>query len=165
MPSVSIAGEVFGYAEKGQGRPVLFVHGFPLDRTLWDEQLGGLTECGRLIAPDLRGFGESRAARTANLSIEQFADDLAHLLDALRIAEPVVFCGLSMGGYIAFEFWRKHADRVRGLVLCGSMLYSAVIHPWPRPSSHSGTFGSTLAVHSTTVRPASISTLPGDIRV
>jgi len=118
MPSVSIAGEVFGYAEKGQGRPVLFVHGFPLDRTLWDEQLAGLTECGRLIAPDLRGFGESRAARTANLSIEQFADDLAHLLDALWISEPVVFCGLSMGGYIAFEFLRKYADRLRGLVLC-----------------------------------------------
>lgn len=118
MPTVSIADEVFAYGEKGQGLPVLFVHGFPLDRTLWDEQLDGLTDCGRLIAPDLRGFGESRGLRTAHLSIEQFADDLAHLLDALEIGGPVVFCGLSMGGYIAFEFLRKYADRVRGLVLC-----------------------------------------------
>ena len=48
----------------------------------------------------------------------QFADDLAALLDALGIAEPVVYCGLSMGGYIAFQFWRKYAARLRGLILC-----------------------------------------------
>ena len=47
-----------------------------------------------------------------------FADDLAALLDVLEISEPVVLCGLSMGGYIAFEFWRKHADRLRALILC-----------------------------------------------
>ncbi len=118
MPTLSIADERFHYVEKGQGHPVLLVHGFPLDHTMWDEQLDGLADLGRLIAPDLRGFGLSREASTEGLSIEQFADDLAHLLDALWISEPVVFCGLSMGGYIAFEFWRKHADRVRGLVLC-----------------------------------------------
>ncbi len=118
MPTLSIADEQFHYIDKGQGRPVLLVHGFPLDHSLWDEQLTGLADLGRLIAPDLRGFGASRSARTANLSIEQFADDLVHLLDALRISEPVVFCGLSMGGYIAFEFVRKYADRLRGLVLC-----------------------------------------------
>lgn len=118
MPTLSIADEQLHYIDKGQGRPVLLVHGFPLDCALWDEQLVGLADLGRLIAPDLRGFGASRSARTANLSIEQFADDLAHLLDALRISEPVVFCGLSMGGYIAFEFVRKYADRLRGLVLC-----------------------------------------------
>ena len=50
--------------------------------------------------------------------MEQFADDLAALLDGLGIGEPVVVCGLSMGGYIAFQFWRKHAARLRGLILC-----------------------------------------------
>ena len=50
--------------------------------------------------------------------MEQFADDLAGLLDALEIAEPVVLCGLSMGGYIALQFWRKYAARLRGLILC-----------------------------------------------
>ena len=50
--------------------------------------------------------------------MEQFADDLAALLDALAIGEPVVYCGLSMGGYIAFQFWRKYAERLRGLILC-----------------------------------------------
>ena len=48
----------------------------------------------------------------------QFADDLAALLDALGIGEPVVLCGLSMGGYIAFQFWRRHAARLRALILC-----------------------------------------------
>lgn len=118
MPTLSIANDVFSYADIGRGQPILFVHGFPLDRTLWDDQLAGLVDLGRLIAPDLRGFGASRSARTAGLSIEQFADDLAHLLDALRISEPVVFCGLSMGGYIAFEFLRTYSARLRGLVLC-----------------------------------------------
>jgi pimeloyl-ACP methyl ester carboxylesterase len=47
-----------------------------------------------------------------------FADDLVALLDALQISEPVVFCGLSMGGYVAFQFWRKHADRLRAMILC-----------------------------------------------
>jgi 3-oxoadipate enol-lactonase len=50
--------------------------------------------------------------------MEQFADDLAGMLDALRIDEPIVYCGLSMGGYIAFQFWRKYAARLRGLILC-----------------------------------------------
>ena len=50
--------------------------------------------------------------------MEQFADDLAAWLDALAIREPVVFCGLSMGGYIAFQFWRRFAARLRGLILC-----------------------------------------------
>ena len=52
------------------------------------------------------------------VTMDQFADDLAALLDALAIREPVVLCGLSMGGYIAFQFWRKYATRLRGLILC-----------------------------------------------
>ena len=52
------------------------------------------------------------------LTMAQFADDLAGLLDGVALGEPVVFCGLSMGGYIAFQFWRKYAARLRGLILC-----------------------------------------------
>jgi pimeloyl-ACP methyl ester carboxylesterase len=70
-----------------------------------------------VIAPDLRGLGRSPAA-DGKVTMEQFADDLAALLDGLGIAEPVVFCGLSMGGYIALQFWHKHRARLRGLVLC-----------------------------------------------
>ena len=70
-----------------------------------------------MIAPDLRGFGGSQVV-AGTASMEQMADDLDALLDALAIDEPVVICGLSMGGYVAFQFWRKYSSRLRGLVLC-----------------------------------------------
>jgi 3-oxoadipate enol-lactonase len=102
---------------RGQGMPILLVHGFPLEHSMWDAQIAGLSRRWRVIAPDLPGFGGSQA-RGGVATMEQMADDLLALLDALEISEPVVLCGLSMGGYIAFQFWRKHASRLRGLVLC-----------------------------------------------
>lgn len=118
MPALTIAEESFYYEQCGQGRPVLFVHGFPLDHALWSDQLTELAEFGRLIAPDLRGFGKSHSARVEGMTLERIADDLIALLDGLGIVEPVVLCGLSMGGYIAFEFVRKYPHRLAGLVLC-----------------------------------------------
>jgi YbgC/YbaW family acyl-CoA thioester hydrolase len=98
----------------GDGPAVLFVHGFPLDRTMWRAQIESLKGCRR-IAPDLRGMGQSDAP-DLGYSMNIYATDLAGLLDALDI-ENVVLCGLSMGGYIAFEFLRHWRSRVRGLVL------------------------------------------------
>jgi 3-oxoadipate enol-lactonase len=98
----------------GDGPAVLFVHGFPLDRTMWRAQIESLKDCRR-IAPDLRGMGQSDAP-DLGYSMNIYATDLAGLLDALDI-ENVVLCGLSMGGYIAFEFLRHWRSRVRGLVL------------------------------------------------
>jgi pimeloyl-ACP methyl ester carboxylesterase len=98
----------------GDGPAVLFVHGFPLDRTMWRAQVDFLRGCRR-IAPDLRGMGQSDAP-DLGYSMNIYAADLAGLLDALGI-EDVVLCGLSMGGYIAFEFLRHWRSRVRGLVL------------------------------------------------
>jgi len=108
-------GTTLALTEAGQGGvPVLFVHGYPLDRTMWRAQLEGITG-HRLLAPDLRGFGASPLAG-GGTTLAQHADDLAALLDVLTI-ERVVLAGLSMGGYVAFEFLRRHRDRVRGLVL------------------------------------------------
>ncbi|MHB1034249.1 MAG: alpha/beta fold hydrolase [Pirellulales bacterium] len=104
-------------ADEGQGPAVLLVHGFPLNHTMWVNQIEALSATHRVIAPDLRGFGAS-AATEGVVTMEQFADDLAAMLDALAISEPVTLCGLSMGGYVAFEFWRKYAPRVRALILC-----------------------------------------------
>lgn len=98
----------------GDGDPVLFVHGFPLDRTLWRQTAGTLTGWRR-VAPDLRGFGLSGATEQP-ADMAAYAHDLAALLEALGIERAVV-CGLSMGGYVAFELWRHHRDRVRALVL------------------------------------------------
>jgi len=115
----TVNGARLAYRDRGQGRSatLLLIHGFPLDQRMWDAQLAGLTDQVRVIAPDLRGFGRSAAAPFAGpLTMEQHADDLAGLLDALGIGRAVVV-GLSMGGYIAFAFWRRHAARVQALVL------------------------------------------------
>jgi pimeloyl-ACP methyl ester carboxylesterase len=102
------------YIDRGAGAPVLLVHGFPLDHTMWDSQIEALSRHSRVLAPDLRGFGASPLGpldATGGISMERYADDLAEFLDALAIGRdrPVVFVGLSMGGYIAWQIVRKHA--------------------------------------------------------
>ena len=103
-----------GYDDIGAGTPVLFAHAFPLNRTMWAPQVSALVERCRCVAADLRGFGDSSVMPP--YSMEQYADDLAHLLDQLHI-ERVVLVGCSMGGYVSFAFWRRHRKRVRALVL------------------------------------------------
>lgn len=103
-----------GYDDVGTGDVIVFLHGFPHHRGLWAAQLDGLMDRARCVAPDLRGFGETTVAPP--FSMDQYADDLAAFLDALRVERAVV-CGLSMGGYVAMAFWRRHRARVRGLVL------------------------------------------------
>jgi len=103
--------------QKGKGVPVLFVHGYPLDHSMWHAQLDGLAKDCRMIAPDLRGFGGSDAT-PGTVTMQQMADDLAGLLDVLTITEPVIFCGLSMGGYVAWQFAFRHRQRLTKLILC-----------------------------------------------
>lgn len=98
-----------------EGPGFLLIHGFPLDRRMWQEQVAGLSDTVRLIVPDLRGHGRS-AVPPGPYTMEQHADDLAGLLDHLGIRRAVVG-GLSMGGYVAFALWRRHAARVAGMVL------------------------------------------------
>ncbi len=117
MKKLNVNGIELAAADQGAGPPVLLVHGFPFDHTMWDAQIGALSERYRVVAPDLRGFGQSGVTE-GKVTMEQFADDLAALLEALEVEEPVVFCGLSMGGYVAWQFWRKYSQRVRGLILC-----------------------------------------------
>jgi pimeloyl-ACP methyl ester carboxylesterase len=107
------------YSDTGEGSPVvLLVHGFPLNRSMWDPQLGSIRAAGaRVIAPDLRGFGASEAGPPGPLTMDQHADDLVALLEVLQVAEPVVCIGLSMGGYVGFALWRRHPERVRAFVL------------------------------------------------
>jgi 3-oxoadipate enol-lactonase len=99
------------------GHPLLLVHGFPLDHTMWGPQIDYFSDHCRVIAPDLRGFGASDVT-PGMVSMEQMADDLNGLLDALQVNDKVIVCGLSMGGYIAMQFWRKYQPRVLGMILC-----------------------------------------------
>ncbi|HET8762402.1 MAG TPA: alpha/beta fold hydrolase [Gemmatimonadales bacterium] len=98
----------------GDGPAILFIHGYPLNRSMWKHQVEEL-DGWRRIAPDLRGMGSSDAP-DLGYSMTTYADDLAALLDSLGV-DHVVLCGFSMGGYVAFEFVRRHHARVRGLIL------------------------------------------------
>ncbi len=117
MPSVNVNGVNLNYTDTGEGAPVLLVHAFPLNGTMWEPQIESLGERFRFIAPDLKGFGSSDAPDDASaFSVDSFADELAGLLDALGL-DKVTYCGLSMGGYISFAMWRRHRDRIGALVL------------------------------------------------
>lgn len=110
-------GATLAYEDVGEGQPVVFLHGFPLDHSMWAPQLRALAAMARCIAPDLRGLGESRGdSRGDSPSMERHADDVAALLDALAIPRAVVV-GLSMGGYVALALWRRHRARVGALAL------------------------------------------------
>ncbi len=103
------------YTDEGSGLTLLFVHGFPLSRGAWQRQLDALRETYRVIAPDLRGFGESEA-RPGTAAMADFAADLHGLVQQLRTG-PVVMVGHSMGGYVALAFARQFPALLRGLVL------------------------------------------------
>jgi pimeloyl-ACP methyl ester carboxylesterase len=108
------------YADLGPrtALPVLLVHGFPHDRGVWRAQreaVGEALDGIRLLLPDLPGFGGS--APLAAPSMDTYADTIAAVLDHAEVDRAVVG-GLSMGGYVSFAVWRRHADRVRALVLC-----------------------------------------------
>ena len=102
------------YEEAGEGPPVVLLHGFPHDGSLWAPQASAFASCCRCIMPDLRGFGKSPVEPP--YSGDQYADDVAALLDRLGIERAMVG-GLSMGGYIALALWRRHRERVRALLL------------------------------------------------
>jgi len=112
------------YQISGSGIPVLLIHGFPLSRRMWEPQLSGLASKAQIIAPDLRGYGQSNALELAPdmqpYRMEAFAQDCANLLEDLHIDQPVVLCGLSMGGYIAFAFYQHYPQLVRGMILAAT---------------------------------------------
>ncbi len=105
-----------GYDDQGTGLPLVFLHAFPVNRTMWRHQVSALSSRFRTIAIDLRGHGASDAPLWS-FTLDDYADDVRALLDHLKIPQAV-FIGLSMGGYVSFAFWRKYAPRVKGLVLC-----------------------------------------------
>jgi pimeloyl-ACP methyl ester carboxylesterase len=111
-------GTNISYTDEGHGVPLLFVHGFPLSRGAWQKQVDMLRSSYRVIAPDLRGFGESDTG-TGVTTMAQFAEDLHALLQE-RTTGPVILISHSMGGYVSFAFLRQYPALVRGLVLVGT---------------------------------------------
>jgi pimeloyl-ACP methyl ester carboxylesterase len=137
----------FNIRDYGEGIPLLFIHGYPFDGSMWfravdillgksDIKLDGklpqsrTNQCPflkyRAIMPDLRGMGKSESPiisqdPTKNgVKIEKYADDLMELLQQLKISRPVIVVGLSMGGYIAVQFADRHKKHLAGLVMCNT---------------------------------------------
>ncbi|HZV82192.1 MAG TPA: alpha/beta fold hydrolase [Geobacteraceae bacterium] len=106
-----INGISLAYDDCGTGLPLLLIHGFPLSRRIWAPQLEELQGTFRIIAPDLRGFGESDVPE-GPYSMDIFADDMIGLLDHLGIDRAAV-CGMSMGGYILLNMLDRYPQRVR----------------------------------------------------
>jgi 3-oxoadipate enol-lactonase len=103
------------YEDAGDGRPLVLLHGFPFNRSMWREQAEALASAYRIITPDLRGHGETTVTE-GPATMEEMADDVAALLDELGVGRAVVG-GLSMGGYVTLAFCRRHPERVAAVVL------------------------------------------------
>jgi pimeloyl-ACP methyl ester carboxylesterase len=101
--------------ESGTGVPLVLLHAFPLNSAMWLSQREGLADACRVITPDLRGFGGTPLG-VDDPSLDALADDIARMLDGFDL-DQVVLGGLSMGGYVAMAFVRRHAPRLRGLLL------------------------------------------------
>ena len=108
--------ELFAWTSGDGPRAVVLLHGFPFDHTMWDSQIESLSDVGRIVAPDLRGLGESGVGGGGGRGLAAYADDVVAWLDHFRIDRAVV-AGLSMGGYVAFEIWRRARARITALVL------------------------------------------------
>jgi pimeloyl-ACP methyl ester carboxylesterase len=123
LKTTSLRGRSVSLLDEGQGPAVLFVHGFPLSHCMWQGQVDRFKTNHRVVIPDLPGFGQSESLLDGEnpvLSMEFLADWLAELLDAIQCDTPVHFCGLSMGGYIGWQFWRRHPSRVQSLIACNT---------------------------------------------
>jgi pimeloyl-ACP methyl ester carboxylesterase len=103
------------YSERGWGPPVVLLHAYPLSSAMWFGQLEALSDRYRVIAPDFPGFGGS--SDDPGWTVDSAADMVAELCEELGVRGPVVVGGLSMGGYVALAFARRHPDRLRGLIL------------------------------------------------
>ena len=110
-----VNGITIAYNDQGTGLPIVFLHAFPLNRTMWATQEQALSSRFRVITIDLRGHGESDAPLW-RYTLDQSADDVVALLDHLSIRQAL-FVGLSMGGYILFALYRKYSAHMKGMVL------------------------------------------------
>lgn len=105
----------------GKGDPLLLIHGFPFDHTMWELQIEALSGSCHVIAPDLRGYGGSSMLdtdATVGVDMGTYAADLGDVLDSLEVVEPVILCGFSMGGYILWQFANRYPERVKAIILC-----------------------------------------------
>ena len=114
------------YDDVGEGNiPIIFLHGFPFDKSMWAKQLDFFATTNRVIAIDIRGFGKS-TDETTPLSIDLFSDDLMLFMNQLNISKAII-CGLSMGGFIALNAQARFPDRFEAIILCDTQCIADTI--------------------------------------
>jgi len=118
MPQITSGDADIFYEVLGSGPPVVLLHPFPANHNLWKPAAQALTTRYRVILPDLRGHGESGVG-DGPATMEKHAADIARVLDREEVRRAA-FVGVSIGGYVLFEFWRKYRARVDALVLCNT---------------------------------------------
>lgn len=106
------------YVSIGSGPPVVLLHPFPVNHEFWTSAIQRLSNRYRLVLPDVRGHGDSGAGE-GPATMAKHADDLRKICDKEGIGRAA-FVGVSIGGYILFEFWRRYRERVQTLVLCNT---------------------------------------------
>jgi len=145
MEKVNINGVQIAYNRTGLGKPLVLVHGYPLDHTIWEEVVPLLKDHLDLILPDLRGFGQSDVVES-QYKITDIAADIAGLLDHLDI-EKTVIAGHSMGGYVALAFARAYPERTLGLGMVSSQA------PADPPERKQGRYDAAAETMKTGVNP------------
>jgi 3-oxoadipate enol-lactonase len=112
---VAIGPRKLAYESVGSGPPLVLLHAFPFDGRIWRKTAAALAGHAQVITPDMRGFGQSDISPDG-FSIADLADDVAALLDALKLPTATVG-GMSMGGYVALAFAERHRGRLKSLIL------------------------------------------------
>jgi pimeloyl-ACP methyl ester carboxylesterase len=145
MKKANINGIEIAYTRKGSGKPLVLIHGYPLDHTIWNEILPLMENDFDIILPDLRGFGQSTIVES-QYKIVDMAEDIAGLLDQLGIEKSAIV-GHSMGGYVSLAFARAHPKRVAGLGLVASQA------PADPPDRKKGRYEAADEIMKTGVQP------------
>ena len=116
--TITVNNLTVSYIDEGQtsSPKIIFIHGFPFNKSMWGKQIEILKENYRVIAYDIRGHGNTDAGSDI-FSIELFVNDLLGLMDTLNIDKSIL-CGLSMGGYIALNAIENYPERFNALLLC-----------------------------------------------
>ncbi|MFC5406920.1 alpha/beta fold hydrolase [Cohnella soli] len=122
MKTIDLAtGMTAAYREAGEGEPIILLHGYCGSSVYWSDVIEPIAACGRVIAPDFRGHGGS-SAREGIYAMEQLADDVTALMDALQL-ERAHLIGHSLGGYVALAFAERYPDRLLSFALVHSTAY------------------------------------------
>jgi len=123
MKQATVEGAEIRYVEQGEGRPIVLVHGIPTSSYLWRDMIGELAGHGRVIAPDLPGFGFSGPAPEGDYSIATYARLLGGFLEALSVESGALVCH-DFGGPIAVTYALKHPERYEQLVILDTFLHN-----------------------------------------